>query len=310
MNQSKLAHSLSALAVVCALLAIFAVSSPVQALDLGGVNSPQLVWQKDPAGRRETIDAERASGLSAARIMLVNPFDQFVDIGGYASSKSFGILLMMPLTIAPYYRPETPKREGKPPHIYSLLPLSRLDSDRVLKIWTKTLTDMAAQDVRLKGVQIDNEFNSAVFNGDLPIIEGGATLTFKNYREFSFWPRYEQGMRNLVDVLRIVKTALLESPAYKNVPVVLGGLARPADNWNRNVGNVLVEPDLALKTLLDLGADRYVDAYAIHLYPQVPRQQWDRPHDAIAQYVERRMSQVIAIAGDSKPWWITEWGFR
>jgi hypothetical protein len=175
--------------------------------------------------------------------------------------------------------------------------------------WSEVVDMILARNLKLSGIQVDNEFNSAAFNGDLPLVSGGAILGEENHQQYAFWTNFHGGMVKLVAVLRVVSTSLKKSDAYKNVPVVLGGLARPTNTWLRNVDASLVEPSLTLRTLRSLGADVYVDAYAIHIYPQVSRSKWTTPTSEIRDYVNKRMLEVTEVTGLQKQWWITEWGF-
>jgi hypothetical protein len=280
----------------------------VEASNPIGVNQPSIVWQNQPPPQ-QTINDIALAGAKSLRMMLVSPFPRSVEIMAEMKTKGIGTLLMVPLTLDEYYPPNIAKRKGQPPHVYTLPPLSQIDIAKVEVVWTNTLRRLSAAGITLHGVQIENEFNSGIFNGDLPLLSDGVVVNASNYRQFDFWPQYEAGMRKLVEVIRIIRTSLAATDLYKDVPVVLGGLARPSEIWSQHIGNILVEPDFALRTLLNLGIDQLVDAYAIHLYPQVPVQHWSYPQEIIAEYVNRRMDQVVSVSGWSKPWWITEWGF-
>jgi hypothetical protein len=73
------------------------------------------------------------------------------------------------------------------------------------------------------------------------------------------------------------------SSFFKKSTIILGGLARPETKWVKKVGAILIEPDLALKTLRDIGIDNSVDAYAIHIYPHFPKENWQTPEKDIAR---------------------------
>lgn len=273
-----------------------------------GINQPAIVW-KDGDRAGDVLDAMRAEGVNSVRLMLVNPFQNSLGVMKSARDRGMSVLLLIPTSLDAYHDANVAKRQGRPPHIYTLAPLSQVVYQKFSDIWLDMLKQIESSNIVLAGVQIENEFNSGAFNGDLPIFEGGASVNLSNYRDFSFWPRYKAGMAKLVDLLRFVRGSLRASAQLKEVPVVLGGLAHPSAVWNRNVGNVLVDPDLALRTLIELGVDQYVDAYAIHLYPQVSRREWLRPRDVISAYINRELAPLLVLSGRAKKWWVTEWGF-
>lgn len=298
--------------VVVACLLFFACGLSFAKTDdsssMPGVNRPAIAWLKPDTKWQRTIDAMSNNGVKSLRMMLVTPYENSYKVIAYCNQKRIDVLLMVPLSLDAYYTPPVIKRPGNR-SLYTVPGLSSLNIANFEARWGEVITTMSSRNLRIKAVQIDNEFNSAAFNGDLPLVKGGAILTSQNYRNFSFWSDYKAGMGKLVQVLRIVSSSLKGSSNYKNVPVVLGGLARPTTTWINNVDGSLVEPDLALTELLSLGADRYIDYYAIHLYPQIPRDQWSNPEAAIQDYIDKRMAQVVAVTGTKKSWWVSEWGF-
>jgi len=299
------ASRFSRLAALWSVLSFILSCSPVTAF---GINQTGLAWVKSDTEWEGTIDAMTGSGAHDIRIMLVQSIRRTSEVAEYATRKGMGVLIMVPLTQLIYYPDGTVRRRGKG-LIWPSPPFSRLDINLVETRVRAALQRFAASGVRITGIEVANEFNSAAFNGDLPFVKGGAILDFANHREFRFWTDYSAGMEKLVEAIAAIKKARDASETYIKVPVILGGLARPSTTWLRNMDASLVEPDLALKTLIDLGVDRYVDAYAIHLYPKVPADQWTSPHDAIARHVDEHMTPVVAVSGPTKPWWITEWGF-
>lgn len=273
-----------------------------------GVNRPQMAWVTPDAAWRDIVDHMAQKRVRVLRMMLVPPLSKSVEIISYCNQKGIDVLVMVPLTPEIYYAPDVRRRIGNK-EIYTVPPLSELGIEQFEKKWAEIMKLFQARGVSLSGIEVSNEFNSAVFNGDLPVTRGGAVVSNENSARYSFWPHYVGGMKKLVKVSQIMSTSLKANPNYKSVPLVLGGLARPPDAWIRSADDTVVEPSTTLKLLLELGIDRYIDAYAIHLYPQVPRPQWAAPRQVIRDYVEKRLGEVIAITGTRKPWWITEWGF-
>lgn len=273
-----------------------------------GINQPGLAWVKPETEWKRIIDAMSASGARDVRVMLVESISNTTKVAEYATRRGMGVLLMLPLTQLSYYPTGTVRREGKG-SIWPAPPLSRMNINLVQNRIRTALQQFALSGVRITGIEVANEFNSAAFNGDLPIVKGGVILGVANHRAFAFWTAYSAGMMKLVEAIAVVKAARAESQTYGGVPVVLGGLARPATDWLASQDASLVEPDLALRTVLDLGAARYVDAFAIHLYPRVATWEWRSPLPAIVRHIDEQMAPLIKVSGWKKPWWITEWGF-
>jgi hypothetical protein len=299
-------------ALICiALLFIVIEFSPAQAGSprvVPGVNRPGIAWITPDAAWQHTVDAMSRNGIKSLRMMLVTPYEKSLRVISYCNNKEIDVLLMVPLTLDEYYATPVHRRKGNK-NLYTVPGLSALQIEKFRAKWGIFIQALSTRNLRIRAVQIDNEFNSAAFNGDLPLVKGGAVLTLHTYREFAFWDDYYAGMQKLLQIVRIVSTSLKENKRFQSVPVILGGLARPTTTWLRNVDGALVEPDLALKVLIDLGVDHFVDGYAIHVYPQVPRDQWAKPETAILKYLDARLAEVIAISGTKKAWWITEWGF-
>jgi hypothetical protein len=285
-----------------------AVLFPASAHDIPGINRPQIAWLRPDTQWQRRIDDMANSGVTSLRMMLVTPFARTVDVIRYCNERGIAVLIMIPLSLDIYFDKDVARRPGNSA-LYTVPPLSRLNTALFQKEWDEFLDLLISRKGRIEAIQIDNEFNSAVFNGDLPIIKGGAIVSTSNYSNYPFWADYVRGMRNLTTVVRIARLSVLSRKLDSKVTVVLGGLARPTDSWIRNVNSTLVEPELALKTLLELGVDTHVDAYAIHLYPPVLNRPGANSVEVIRNYLHERFSNLVPLVPAKKKWWITEWGF-
>ncbi|MEZ0167565.1 hypothetical protein [Microvirga sp. TS319] len=239
--------------------------------------------------------------------MLVPQMEKNWEVIEYFNKKNINVVLFVLLSQQYLYGPEMKKRGGSG-LVHDVAPLSELDLSRFEDVFLKFLVGVEARKLKLAAVQIGNEFNSADFNGDLPLIQGGAVLSAKTYREYSFWSKFEGGLNKLVEAVRFTRTALNETSQTRGTPVILGGLARPSNEWLSQVNASLVEPGVALRTLRELGIDRYVDAYAVHIYPRLT-EPVDDAGGAIASQVTSILNEARDGIDKSKPWWITEWGF-
>lgn len=273
-----------------------------------GVNKGGLAWLESREASA-AIDQMAQASVSALRMNLVSPFSKTLDVIAYANSVGIDVLLVIPLTLRDFYPPDAAPRpaQGNFPRISRI---SEMDIDRFDRIWSSVLDDIDRRGLRVLAFEIGNEYNSAYFNGDLPIVQGGAILTVQTAREFSFWPTYEAGMRKLLDVAKIVATSMRNSEKLMGTKIVLGAPARPPTDWLRRSGNALVEPETALRTLKNLGIESYVDAYAAHIYPNVINIRPSGRSQAIRQKLDEEFDVLKAAVGSSRPLWITEWGFR
>lgn len=275
---------------------------------LPGMNRPALAWIQDEREAFAILDAMASQGVPSVRIMLVPPLDRVTRLIERSNALGIKVLLMVPLTLPEYYPPGTRTRGGRA-HIYNVPPLSSLDVDRFSERWRGALALFDSRSLKIHAFQIDNEFNSSVFNGDFPLLDEGVVVERGSEGGSVFWKQYLNGMRKIVAAASVVSKIVRGHEAYRAVPILLGGLARPESRWVKSVGVVLVEPDLALRTLRDMGIDDYIDAYALHIYPGAPPLGSASSEDHMTRYIDERMSQVVSVARPDKPWWITEWGF-
>jgi hypothetical protein len=283
-------------------------ASSLRAEPVLGVNRPGIAWLQSESWKT-TVDAIAVSGARAIRMMLVPPFSRSLDVVAYCNERNLPVLLMIPLGLEQFYSADVHPRSGNG-QLYDVRPLSRLDMDKFLHHWSTIAGEIHARRLKVMAIQIGNEFNSADFNGDLPLVKGGAILHDRSYREYNFWDAYETGTKKLVEASRIVALTKQESNQLADTVIVLGGLARPNTDWLKHVNASLVEPNVALRTAISLGIDRYVNAYGAHIYPDLHADDLLYPDKKIAAQIDAYMTPLTAVNQQSKYWWITEWGFR
>lgn len=241
------------------LIVILPAASQAQSELKVGVNRPGLPWVNEE--RRRTIAREiAAAGFRDLRMMLVPPFEVSLDTIEAANAAGLSVLLMVPLTSHAYYEPPVTVRPGND-HLWNSPPLSKLSIALFKKQFELQFSRMASRKLKVSGIQIGNEFNSAAFNGDLPVTKGGHIVNSDNYRAAPFWSAYVEGLKNLRGALAIAHASVARTAEYKDVPIVLGGLARPTTTWLQNVDATLVEPVLTLRMIFELGAEADVNAF-------------------------------------------------
>lgn len=281
-------------------LAALLFTSWAYAERLLGVNAAALPWVNSEVERKAIVDAMANAGVKALRTLLVPPFDRTAEFVRYANESGIQVVLVVPLTLKDFYTDPSPRpARGRFPAINKI---SQLDTGKFLKLWGEALGRLEARRGKVLAFQIGTEFNSAQFNGDLPIL--GAILTQRTANEYAFWPQYQVGMKKLYQTAQIVSASLKDSNLNDSL-VVLGAFARPDTGWLISSGNTLVEPNVALQTLLELSIDRYVDAYAVHVYPHIAKL---GPAERRANLLDH-FEQALGVLPVSKPMWITEWGF-
>lgn len=276
-----------------------------------GVNRAALCWISNESQLAETLQSFDRHGVKAVRFMLVPPFDRCLRIVERLHAQGIGSFLTVPLTQQSFYGPSARRRPASPPTFPAVSRLSQIELDRFADIWSRIAAHIESRRLPVMAIQIGTEFNSAHFNGDLPIWRGrGEILDGKSLRNAPFWPAYERGMRKLVSAARMVRRSQQAQQHLSTIPIVLGAFARPSPRWLRLSGNMLVDPAAALLHLQSLGIDELVDAYSVHIYPPVEALRPARHRSAIAAKFEDVWTPLLAAGSPLKRWWITEWGFR
>jgi hypothetical protein len=295
--------------LVVAIVLFVSSLAAAQATDrLLGVNRDGLAWLKPDEAWMATIDRMAGASVPAVRMNLLSLFSKTLDVVAYAGKKNIKVVLVIPLTFHDFYSAgATPRpREG---NFREINRISQIDLDRFTQIWNSVVNEIDSRGLRVLAFEIGNEFNSAYFNGDLPIVKGGAILSAQTAREYSFWPDFEAGMRKLVDVARIVATSVRNTESLHDTKVLLGAPAKAQTDWLRRSGNALADPKPALRTLSDLGIQNYVDGYAVHIYPDLAKIRPAKRIDALRRQLDLAFAPLSATFGLQKPFWITEWGF-
>ena len=177
------------------------------------------------------------------------------------------------------------------------------------RVWFKTyLEKFEEAGVRLTAIELDNEINSARFNGDFPVTGSSRVLGLPdlyNKNDAEAVP-IANGLKAYVKIMAVLKGERGRTVVNRATPIISAGLA----DWG------LPQPHSASKHLeLSLpdtifffyqhGMDDLVDGYGVHVYPNA---------NAKATVEERiaELEKITFAAGRkiTKPFWLTEWGFR
>jgi len=185
-------------------------------------------------------------------------------------------------------------------------PLSQVNPQSFAE-WLKPLFDkLEAAGVHLTAFELGNEINTSEFNGDLLTPGSGRVLAVSdlNNPNDPEAPIIVAGYKKYLQIAAVVKDLRDHSKLNQTTPIVSAGMAewgRPGPrSWNGELG--VGAPD-AIEFLRQNGIDKLVDGYGVHVYPNAD------PHDPIPHRMKHLDRMFAACRQDTKPCWLTEWGF-
>ena len=269
-----------------------ALSLPTQsalAVDLAtGINTNIQVWT--PASRDALIDQLATSKVKVIRASFHSPRPFYYDMAKRLYDKG----IKMDLMVGPSYMPGANLRAKS--KLRDAYPLSQADPELTKKDVQDVFDNLDKEGVVLEGVELDNEFNWADFNGDFPVPGQGKVFDYNDLSKDSEAKTVAKGFLQYLKCLAVLKEVRDHSQLNKNTPIVLGGLVY-FNGWPPPSMKLDgVQLDATLKFLKANGLDKYVDVYGVHCYPK-------------EETPEKRKQDVDACCSNyGKPIWITEWG--
>lgn len=178
--------------------------------------------------------------------------------------------------------------------------LSQITPQEFTTMFTPMLDKLETAGARLAAIELGNEINSSVFNGDLPSPGTGRELRLADLnnpkdREANAVAR---GFRAYLQVLAVLKDLRDHSKLNQHTPIISAGLAQ-------KLGGKRDEVNLrdTIEFFRQNGIDKLVDGYGIHVYPSADL---NRPVSARISSLDEGM--FSACRQGSKPCWVTEWG--
>jgi hypothetical protein len=276
----------------CALLTAAAAPMPVWARDCNvGVNVNS--FQNFSAADQETIVEQLVrSGVHCVRTSL-RPDDKNIRLAKELQDKGVGLVLVPGAEFLPGapLRPADAKT-----HMRSAMPLSWADPERSRVYYQSVFDKLDANGVVLAGVELGNEINWTDFNGDFPVPGQGKAFTLD---DLSRDPEAQQVARGLLQYLKVLA-------ALKDVPIISAGMAAVTGGaWQQKLRVDGVSIPATYAYLRAHGLDTLVDGYGVHDYPPVVQ-----PGDAAAaRQRQAGLDRNIFPPGNTKPYWLTEWGF-
>ncbi|WEX90701.1 glycoside hydrolase family protein [Sinorhizobium garamanticum] len=264
-----------------------------------GINRVNLGWLSRSEQERILKDIA-ASGATDVRLSLSRPVDQSIEALAIASGLGLRILLEIQLGNKSYYRESARPRTGFG-RIWDIYRLSDLDLGRYRKGLREALQRIDALGIRLEAIEPGNEINHAGYNGDLAVYPKPGAPTPRSIADLKDRLAFERGLDNYVRVLEISRDEVRATVHSRNATVVSAGFSDMSAEEADKRGVERLDPREFVAALHHRGADSFIDAYGIHIYPG------RKAAGALATRVNGLLDFCRAY-GQGKPCWVTEWG--
>ena len=256
----------------------------------------------DAAQQMEIVGQLKRSGVGFVRTSL-RPDDKNINLAKELQSEGIGLVLVAGIEFsanAPV-RPADAKR-----HMRSATSLSAADPERSRAYFQTLFDKLDAKGVVLTGVELGNEINWTDFNGDFPVPGQGKAFTIEDLSRDPEAKRVAQGFLQYLKVLAALKDVRDHSKLNKHAPIISAGMAAvTGGQWQKNLKVDGVSIPATYAFLRADGLDKLVDGYGVHDYPPEVKA---GDKSAAAQRIAM-LDTSIFPAGNTKPYWLTEWGF-
>lgn len=203
--------------------------------------------------------------------------------------------------------------------------MSEIELDR-FKLFIDEFIQTLAQNTdprSIVGIELFNEPNWCDFNGDLPSYASNDEITERDGRIFTLQTSLDnplfrdayKGIEVYGQCLKLLREAMDKYFTHRDVKLVSAGLVSGGKwngfRWEISQGYTKVLPEMFFTLLQGLHPDQknstnylnYVDALGIHCYPPID----EGPLQAVM--LKYYFNPIDEILLDSKPYWVTEWGF-
>jgi hypothetical protein len=206
------------------------------------------------------------------------------------------------------YSPGTKQRPAyEPSHMRAAMPLSATDPERSRVYYQNLFDKLDEKGVVLTGVELGNELNWADFNGDFPTPGQGKAFTLADLSRDPEAKRVAQGFLQYLKALKALKEVRDNSKMNRNTPIITAGMAGATGGaWQAKMKIDGVSIPATYAFLRAHGLDDLVDGYGVHDYPPEVK-------DGDKAGLAKRNSDLdknIFPDGNTKPYWLTEWGFH
>ena len=218
--------------------------------------------------------------------------------------------IRMDLIVNPQYAAAAPSRAAQPekfPGMYGGHPLSSADPELSRAYFQKLLDRLDAEGIVPAAFELGNEINWAAFNPEFPLPGEGKIFSYDDLQHDREGQMIARGFDQYIRIAAALRDVRDRSKLSRTTPILSAGLsdagpARSVPGGKEDA--VSINP--TIQYLRDHGLDRYVDGYGIHVYLFQPTAQARKTE--LEDIATRKCGN--GAPGQSKPCWITEWGFR
>jgi hypothetical protein len=265
-----------------------------------GVNRPHLAWTDNANDILDQI----AANFPAVRLSANGPIDKVAQTVIHARRDGLHVLLVIPMGLADFYDKGAAPRPGAG-SLRAVNHLSQLNVTLLHDQVAHLVSELDQAKVALDAIEVGNEINWSGFNGDLPVFGVG-----RAYNDINEMGEYRQnmmeGLRRYALAVKTIKNILRASAFQQHTIVVGAGLASEMkDAFLQRSGGTTLPPRAFNAALKQFDGAADLDAFAIHIYPNVGEQ----GAGAQAAIVDTVASALDECAPDGRDCYITEWGF-
>jgi len=256
----------------------------------------------NPAEQQTIVDQLKRSGVGFVRTSL-RPDDKNMALAKNLQSEGIGLVLVVGVTVSPNapLRPADAKSGMR-----AAMPLSYADPERSRANFQIVFDKLDAYGVTLTGVEAGNELNWSDFNGDFPIPGQGKAFTVNDLSRDPEAKRVAQGFLQYLKVLAALKEVRDHSKLNQHTPIISAGMATVSGGeWQQKLHLDSVSIPATYAFLRAHGLDKLVDGYGVHTYPSQVKQ----GDKAAAAQRSADLNKNVFPPGNTKPYWLTEWGF-
>lgn len=269
-----------------------------------GVNRPNLAGLPERHWRA-TLESMSNAGVRLLRTNAAAPVDQVARLVRYANDRGIQVVLIVPLWLPALYPDDVQPRPGNT-HYFAVRPISRIDPNRFNTLWKELRRSIRSNGAHVLGYQIGNELNGAGFNGDYPIGDDARLIAPDSCDLRRACENILAGFAQYVDLLRIV----YESKLLDDALLLPAGMAKTSGLWAARTKGFFSTPSATIRHLDRLGAGRYVEAYAVHIYPNASLANPNAGAHDVKQQMVDIVSECTPSGLTKKPCWVTEWGIH
>ena len=254
------------------------------------------------ADQQAIIEQLKRSGVRFVRTSL-RPDDKNMTLAKNLQTAGIGLVLVP----GPEFASKTlPRPADAKSHMRSAMPLSAADPELSRTYYQMIFSKLDEKGVVLAGVELGNELNWADFNGDFPVPGQGKSFDLLDLSRDPEAKKVAQGFLQYLKVLAVLKDVRDHSKLNKHTPIISAGMAgATGGQWQKNLKIDGVTIPATYAFLRAHGLDNLVDGYGVHDYPPVVKK---GDKDALVKR-NAQLDQLIFPAGNTKPYYLTEWGF-